>query len=36
MDPDGKDVNGRVMATIASRMSDAQMRAAAEYVSGLR
>jgi cytochrome c553 len=36
LDPDGKDVNGRVMATIASRMSDAQMRAAAEYVSGLR
>jgi len=36
MDPDGKDVNGRIMATIASRMSDAQMKAAAEYVSGLR
>jgi cytochrome c553 len=35
-DPEGKDVNGRVMATIASRMSDAQMRAAAEYTSGLR
>lgn len=36
MDPEGKDANGRVMATIASRMSDAQMKAAAEYVSGLR
>jgi cytochrome c553 len=36
MDPAGKDVNGRVMAAIASRMSDAQMKAAADYVSGLR
>ena len=35
-DPQGKDVNGRIMATIATRMSDAQMKAAAEYVSGLR
>ena len=35
-DPEGKDANGRIMATIASRMSDAQMKAAAEYVSGLR
>jgi cytochrome c553 len=35
-DPDGKDVNGRIMAAIASRLSDAQMKAAAEYVSGLR
>ena len=35
-DKDGKDVNGRIMATIASRMSDAQMRSVAEYTSGLR
>ncbi len=35
-DPQGKDVNGRIMAAIATRMSDAQMKAAAEYVSGLR
>ncbi len=35
-DSEGKDVNGRVMASVASKMSDAQMKAAAEYVSGLR
>jgi cytochrome c553 len=35
-DPQGKDANGRIMATIASRLTDAQMKAAAEYVSGLR
>jgi cytochrome c553 len=35
-DKEGKDVNGRIMATIAARMSDAQMKAAAEYTSGLR
>jgi cytochrome c553 len=35
-DKDGKDVNGRIMATIASKMTDAQMKAAAEYASGLR
>ena len=35
-DKDGKDVNGRIMATIAARMSDDQMRAAAEYTQGLR
>ena len=35
-DKDGKDVNGRIMGTIASRMSDGQMKAVAEYVSGLR
>jgi len=35
-DQAGKDVNGRVMATIASRMTEAQMRAAAEYAQGLR
>lgn len=35
-DKEGKDANGRIMAMIASRMSDVQMRAAAEYVQGLR
>lgn len=35
-DKDGKDVQGRIMATIAARMTDAQMRAVAEYTSGLR
>ncbi len=35
-DPGGKDVNGRVMQAIASRMSDAQIKAAAEYAMGLR
>jgi cytochrome c553 len=35
-DAEGKDANGRVMATIAQKMSDAQMKAAAEYMSGLR
>jgi cytochrome c553 len=35
-DKEGKDVQGRTMATIASRMSDEQMRAVAEYTSGLR
>ena len=35
-DKDGKDVNGRIMATIAGRMTDAQMKAVAEYTSGLR
>ncbi|HYQ98895.1 MAG TPA: c-type cytochrome [Casimicrobiaceae bacterium] len=35
-DSAGKDVNGRVMAAVAAKMSDAQMKAAAEYVSGLR
>jgi cytochrome c553 len=30
-----KDVNGRIMATIAAKMTDAQMKAVAEYTSGL-
>jgi cytochrome c553 len=34
-DKDGKDVNGRIMATIAAKMTDAQMKAVAEYTSGL-
>jgi cytochrome c553 len=35
-DKGGKDVNGKVMAQIASRMSDQEMQAVAEYASGLR
>jgi cytochrome c553 len=35
-DKDGKDINGRIMAAIAMKMTDAQMKAAAEYASGLR
>ncbi len=35
-DKDGKDVNGGIMVTVAARMSDAQMKAVAEYTSGLR
>ena len=35
-DKEGKDINGRIMATIASRLSDAQMKALADFVSGLR
>jgi cytochrome c553 len=35
-DKDGKDINGMIMVTVAARMSDAQMKAVAEYTSGLR
>ena len=35
-DKDGKDVNGKIMATIAAKMTDGQMKAVAEYTSGLR
>jgi len=35
-DKDGKDINGRVMAAIAARLSDAQMKAVADYMAGLR
>ncbi len=35
-DKAGKDVNGKVMGQIASRMSDHEMQAVAEYASGLR
>ena len=35
-DKDGKDVNGRIMAMVAAKMSEAQMKAVAEYASGLR
>ena len=34
-DKDGKDVNGRVMAQIALRMSDEEMQAVAQYIAGL-
>jgi cytochrome c553 len=36
MDKEGKDVNGRIMASIASKLSEDQMKAVAEYTSGLR
>ncbi len=35
-DKDGKDVNGAIMVAIAAKLTDAQMRSAAEYTSGLR
>ena len=35
-DPGGKDVNGRIMATIAGNMTDEQMKAVADYAMGLR
>jgi cytochrome c553 len=35
-DKEGKDVNGRIMASIAARLSDAQMKAVADYTAGLR
>jgi cytochrome c553 len=35
-DTAGKDVNGRIMYTIAQNLSDVQMRAVADYVAGLR
>jgi cytochrome c553 len=35
-DKDGKDVNGKIMATIAGRMTDVQMKAVADYMAGLR
>ncbi len=35
-DAEGKDGNGKIMATIAAKMTDAQMKAVAEYTSGLR
>ena len=35
LDKDGKDLNGRVMAQVASKMSDQEMRAVAEYAAGL-
>ena len=35
-DKDGKDVQGRIMATIAQKMTDDQMKALADYTAGLR
>jgi cytochrome c553 len=35
MDQQGKDANGRVMAQIAGRMSEPEMRAVADYAAGL-
>jgi cytochrome c553 len=35
-DAGGKDLNGRVMAAITQKMSDAQMKAVADYAAGLR
>lgn len=35
-DQAGKDVNGRIMHTIASRLTDAEMKSVAEYMQGLR
>ena len=35
-DTDGKDAGGKVMATIAGRMTDVQMKAVADYMAGLR
>lgn len=35
-DADGKDRNGRIMADVAARMTDAQMKALADYAAGLR
>jgi cytochrome c553 len=35
-DPDGKDADGRIMASVAQRMSDTQMKALADYTAGLR
>ena len=35
-DPEGKDVNGRVMNAIAQKMTDTQMKAVADYAAGLR
>jgi cytochrome c553 len=35
MDKEGKDINGRVMAQVAGRMTDDEMRAVADYAAGL-
>ena len=35
-DKDGKDINGRIMAMVAAKMTETQMKAVAEYTSGLR
>lgn len=35
-DKEGRDVNGRIMGTIAGRMTDDQMKAVADFMAGLR
>lgn len=35
-DKEGKDTNGKIMAAIAARMTETEMKALAEYASGLR
>jgi cytochrome c553 len=35
-DKAGKDANGRIMAAIAEKLSDDQMKAVADYIAGLR
>jgi cytochrome c553 len=35
-DKEGKDTNGKIMAAIAARMTETEMKALAEYTSGLR
>ena len=35
-DKEGKDVQGRIMADIARKMNDEQMKALADYAGGLR
>ena len=35
-DKDGKDAQGKIMAAIAQKMSDAQMKAVTDYTAGLR
>ena len=35
-DKEGKDVNGRIMGTIAAKLNDQQMQALAQYTQGLR
>ena len=35
-DPAGKDLNGKIMAGVARGMTDAQMKAVAEYAQGLK
>ncbi len=35
-DKDGKDAQGKIMAAIAQKMNDAQMKAVTDYTAGLR
>jgi len=35
-DKDGKDLNGKIMGTVAGRMTDGQMKSVADYMAGLR